>query len=410
MNIVLVSQNYRPMVGGIETQARMLAQEFAARGENVAVAAVNFRVASGSTRLRVLHDSLLVPSFQSYEDNGVRIHALTPTPAERVRMLPVAVRAVPRLQRYAYQPLYEMGYRWYRPIFVPKLRRLMAGADVVHGLCGGYLGWAAQEAAASLSIPYVCTPFVHPGQWGDDRRNIAYYRQADAVIGLVPTDADYLRSIGAPRETVHVVGVSPDLPASANAEAFRAKHRLGDAPLVLYVGRLMKAKGAPALLAAAPHVWRALPDARFVFAGPGTDEERSIFRDVDSRALYLGMISQQDKADALAACNLFCMPSVSEILPTVYLEAWSMGKAVVGGLAHGVPELIAGAGGGIASGQEPAQLADAILSLLRDPQRCQAVGAAGRSLVEQKYSPRAICDTLMNLYRAVQCQEHTCVS
>jgi len=401
MRIVLVSQRFYPMVGGIETQARTVARELAGRGHTVEVAAVNFAPPAGHDRLRVLHDTLLVRPFAGYDDGPVRVHAVTPSAAERARMLPVAVRAIPRVQRYAYQPLYEFGYRWYRPVFVPKLRALFRRADVVHGLCGGYLGWAAQEAAAGLGVPYVCTPFVHPGQWGDDRRNVAYYRRADAVIGLVPTDAAYLERIGVRPDRLRVIGVSPDLPPTADGPGFRRRHGLGDAPVVLYVGRLMPAKGAPAVLAAAPLVWRQLPSARFVFAGPGTPAEQATFAGTDPRVTYLGTVSHQEKADALAASDLFCMPSMSEILPTVYLEAWSYAKPVVAGRAHGVPELVEGCGGGLAAGQEPGELSAAILKLLGDADRRAQAGEAGRAQVREQYSPAAVCDALEQLYRDV---------
>ena len=88
----------------------------------------------------------------------------------------------------------------------------------------------------------------------------------------------------------------------------------------------MQQKGAPAILAAAQSVWQKQPEARFVFIGPASPVEQEMFKSCDSRILYLGRVDPQEKADALAACDIFCMPSMSEILPTVYLEAWSLGR------------------------------------------------------------------------------------
>ncbi len=106
----------------------------------------------------------------------------------------------------------------------------MTDVDVVHSLAGGYLGWTAQAAARDLGIPFVCTPFVHPKQWGDGPEDVEYYEKADAVIGLVETDKEYLASIGVPKENLHIVGVSPNLPATADPKGFREKHGLGAAP------------------------------------------------------------------------------------------------------------------------------------------------------------------------------------
>ena len=122
--------------------------------------------------------------------------------------------------------------------------------------------------------------------------------------------------------------------------------------------------------------------------------------------MHLGKVSAQEKADALAACDVFCMPSMSEILPTVYLEAWSFAKAVVGGRAHGLPELVEGNGGGLATSQEPAEVAAALLKLLNDDKLREKCGAAGKNLVETKYTVAAVTNQLETLYRELVAARH----
>lgn len=399
MRILLVSQHYHPFIGGVETHARQVAHELS-KAHQVSVVAGNFTVNRLPPRFAALHYSTLAPAAASYVDGAVPVHAVTPSPTERLRLLPIAVRAVPVLPRYAYHELNRFGYRSYRGVFVPKLGRLVRGADVVHSLAGGYLGWSAQEAARRAGVPFVCTPFVHPRQWGDGPEDVAYYRQADAVIGLVGTDRDYLREIGVPDELLHVVGVSPDLAADANPTEFRARHALGDASVVLFVGRMVAAKGVRAILAAAEQVWQRVPDTQFVFIGPGTPESANWFAGTDPRIRHLGAVSRQEKADALAACDVFCMPSVSEILPTVYLEAWSYAKPVVGGEAPGLRELVEGNGGGLTVSQRPPEVADALVRLLTRVAERQTMGRRGRALVEQKYAVPTVVRQLLAVYEA----------
>ena len=245
------------------------------------------------------------------------------------------------------------------------------------------------------------TPFVHPHQWGDGPDDVAFYSSADAVIGLVDTDTAYLASLGIAAAKLHTVGVSPDLPPATDPAAFRHRHGLGDAPVVLYVGRMMAQKGAGAVLASMAHVWDRAPATRFVFIGPARPAEAAQFGQLDRRAQYLGRVSPQEKADALAACDVFCMPSMSEILPTVYLEAWVYGKPVIGGRAHGLPELVAGNGAGLTVAQEPGEVATAVLSLVNDADRRHRLGEAGRRLVEGRYSVAAVTGQLLDLYRSV---------
>src|SRR5262249_43178685 len=161
--------------------------------------AMNFKASRLPARLAMLHTSLLAPRCSSYRDlDLVSVHSLAPSATERLRMSPMAIQLLPPLQRYAYHATNRFSYRIYRAVYRSRLRRLMQEmrADVLHSLAGGFLGWTAQQAASDLGVPFVCTPFVHPRQWGDGPQDIAYYRRSQAVIGLVKTDADYLASIG----------------------------------------------------------------------------------------------------------------------------------------------------------------------------------------------------------------------
>jgi phosphatidylinositol alpha-1,6-mannosyltransferase len=400
MKILLVAQNYYPFIGGVETHVRQVAQELA-QHHNVSVVAMNFAPSRLPPRLGVLNGSVLAPAYAGYDDGEVTVHSLAPTFFDRIRMLPIAVRTLPIIQRYAYHGLNRFGYPWYRAVHLPRMRELMRGVEVVHSHAGGYLGWVAEEAAREQGIPYVITPYVHPRQWGDGPEDVQYYNRANAVIGLVSSDRDYLESVGVASHRLHVIGVSPDLQPTSDPNGFRDKHGLSIAPLVLYVGRMMPQKGAQGLLEAAEYVWKTCPEARFVFIGPASDAEKAQFSGRDARVQYLGKVSQQEKADALAACDIFCMPSMSEILPTVYLEAWSSGKPVVGGQAHGLPELVEGNAAGIAVSQNPSEISQALLRLLQSPELRSTLGENGRQLVKSKYSVRAVTSALESLYREV---------
>jgi phosphatidyl-myo-inositol dimannoside synthase len=343
----------------------------------------------------------LTPAYESYKDGEVQVHALTPTWLDRLRMLPIAVRILPKLRGLFFTPLNRFGYPFYKAVFLDRMKALIKDADVVHSFAGNYLGWTAQAAAQALDIPFVCTPFVHPNQWGDDPASVEYYQRSNAVIGLLKSDRDYLESIGVPGDILQTIGVSPDLPETTDAVGFRQHHGLENVPLVLYTGRMMRQKGAKDLLAATQQVWDQIPDARFVFIGPTTPESEEWFANVDSRVMALGRVSQQEKADALAACDVFCMPSMSEILPTVYLEAWSYGKPVVGGYAEGLPELIEGNGAGIAVSQKPDDIAAALIRLLQSSDLREEFGRSGQQLIEKKYSTASVTQQLFQLYTQV---------
>jgi len=399
MTIAFLCANYLPFIGGVETQARAIAQYFAANGHDVRIGASNFSASSLPKRVAMLWDSLLSPSYPDREDDGgIKVTAFSPQGSERLWMLPLILRGAPVLQRHFYHQLRTAGYLWYRRAYIARMRGFLEGAEALHSFAGGYLGWLGEEVAREKGIPFVVSPYAHPGQWGCAPEDISYYNRADAVVALIETDKEYLVSIGVPREKVKIGGVFPLLPESARPQEFRSKHELGDRPLVLYVGRMMAKKGAAAIVAAAQRVWSASPDTVFAFIGPGTPEELSVFPSNESRIRYLGKVSEQEKGDALAACDLFCMPSTSEILPAVYLEAWSYGKPVIGGLADGLPELISGNRAGTNSSQDPQELAGHILHYLQSPEEAARAGESGRELVRKRFSIEAIAAVYLSLY------------
>jgi len=273
---------------------------------------------------------------------------------------------------------------------------------VVHSIAGGYLGWAAQEAARDLGLPFVVTPYVHPGQHGDDADSVAYYRRSDAVLALLETDREMLVDLGVPRDLIQLYGVVPLLPDTSDPSGFRRDHGFGDDPIVLFVGRMVEYKGILALRDAARHVWAKHPNAQFVFIGPVSDAMKAGLSAFDDRMHVLGFVSKQEKADAYAACDVFCMPSKFEILPAVYLEAWSYAKPVVGGPAHGLADLIEGNGAGLVAEQTPESVADALKTLLDDSEQADAMGRRGQKIVRERYSVDALVGVLESVYASVR--------
>ena len=400
MRILIVAQRYHPFVGGVETQTRLFANELAKR-HSVRVAAANFEVPKVPPRLDVLAENMLVPQYESYVDGDVPVVALAPSIGQRLTMLPIAARAIPILRRYRYQQLLAFGFRWYRMAWLNQLRRMAREVDVIHSVAGGYLGWTALEAARAEGKAFACTPYVHPGQHGADAANVAYYKNSDAVFALLETDKKLLVDLGVDASSVHLSGVVPLLPETSDPLSFRGRHGLGDAPVVLYVGRMVEYKGYDVVLKAARRIWADFPDVHFVFVGPGGDPDASEFQDEKGRIHFLGKVSEQEKADALAACTIFSMPSRFEILPAVYLEAWSYGKPVVGGTANGLKELVEGNGAGRISTQEPEELTAILKGMLANPEEAAEMGRRGRQLVEERYTTAAVVRSIESVFEGI---------
>jgi glycosyltransferase involved in cell wall biosynthesis len=90
------------------------------------------------------------------------------------------------------------------------------------------------------------------------------------------------------------------------------------------------------------------------------------------------------------------LPSIAEGLPGALFEAGALGVPVVATAVGGIPEVVVdGVTGILVPPQDPAALADAIASLLDDPERARAMGEAGRQRVEQHFTvERMVAETL----------------
>jgi glycosyltransferase involved in cell wall biosynthesis len=90
----------------------------------------------------------------------------------------------------------------------------------------------------------------------------------------------------------------------------RPARGLGDRPLGLFVGRRQRYKGYNALREAMTAFVRTVPDACLVSVGPATQPASPALP--EGSHVDLGTCDEQEKADGLAACDVFCMPSEGE--------------------------------------------------------------------------------------------------
>ena len=276
---------------------------------------------------------------------------------------------------------------------IEDLRRAVVGADVVHSIAREWAG-PLERAARDAGAAFVETPLVHPGQpfSGAGAADIDRYRRDDAVIALTEWEARWYREHGA--ERVHVTGIGPNL--LALPEVAR------DGATVLFVGRRERYKGYHALRSAAPLVWVERPDAHFVAIGQAAWNARFERGRSDPRWVDRGVVTEEEKAEAYARATIFAMPSEHETFGHTYLEAWGAGLPVIAGDIGPLREVVREGIDGLHVANEPRAVADAILALLREPDRARRMGAAGRERLEREFSWPAVArrtDAAYNLAR-----------
>jgi len=276
-----------------------------------------------------------------------------------------------------------------------------AAVDVVHYVGTGWelLGFAALAEARKRGAGFTVLPAVHPDTWGDSPLDVRLYNQADAVLTLSDHERQHLIRLGTNAALLRTIGLAPASEVTGNEGRFRRTHRLGSRPLVLFVGRKNRGKGYHALRRAMASVMAAVPSTCLITVGP--DAEPPYPQLPEGALLDLGQAEETDKADALAACNVFCMPSAHESFGIAYVEAWSYGKPVVAGPAPAVRELVTDGVNGFCVSQDPTEIAAALVRLLRDPALCQHMGAAGQALQQERYTWDAVTEVHETVFRRV---------
>jgi len=221
------------------------------------------------------------------------------------------------------------------------------------------------------------------------RRHLVAQGIHESRIGVIYNGVDFGRYQGAPDTTT-----------------LRARLGLAAGEMLIgAVGRLGPEKGHAHLIeAVAILVARESLPVRLMIAGDGRSrqalEQLARRCGVADRVIFAGF--QSDVMPYEAALDIFCLPSLKEGLSLSALEAMALGKPVVASRVGGTPEVVAdGETGLLVEPANPEALAQALAALLRDPQRAQAMGEAGRERVARRFDLERMVDETEALYNTL---------
>ena len=203
-------------------------------------------------------------------------------------------------------------------------------------------------------------------------------------------------------------GIDPVPFEKGRPDSARAlRHSLGispDAKVLITVGKLNPPKGHRFVLEALESVRNRFPDLVWLIVGDGISrlelEQTARKRGLTRNVRFLGV--REDVPDLLALSDLFVFPSLSEGLPFVLLEAMAAGKPCIGFRIGPMPEVIEDRVTGLLS--EPASsagIAQAVISLLQNPDPGRRMGEQGRERVRRLFHADRSARQLENLYRSV---------
>lgn len=195
-----------------------------------------------------------------------------------------------------------------------------------------------------------------------------------------------------------------ELPARG---ALRARWGLGEAPLVLFLGRLHFKKGLDLLIPAFDALRRRVPGVQLVIAGPENDDYGQQVRGwvrergLDAAVHFVGSLHGADVLQAYVDADVFALPSYTENFGMTVAEAMACALPVVISDQVNIHAEVSGAGAGLVTACDAGEVTAALELLLRDADRRRAMGAAGRRLVQARFTWPAIVAQLTAEYQKV---------
>ncbi|MDN6565445.1 MAG: glycosyltransferase family 4 protein [Actinomyces sp.] len=306
-------------------------------------------------------------------------------------------------------PTPDVGSRMDALIHDLDIETVWFGASAPLGLLGG----RAKRAGASRVIT---TTHGHEVGWsmvaGARSALHRIFRHADVVTYISSYTLGRLRPfIPDTAEVLHLpsgIDVDRFRPDPAVRASLRARYRLGQAPTVVCVSRLVRRKGQDTLIRVWPRVRAAVPDARLVVVGWGpyarhlAEMRRS--SPVRDSIILTGEVPAEELPGHVAMGDLFAMPCRTrgggldvEGLGIVFLEASAAGLPVIAGDSGGAPEtVLEDVTGTVVGGRDEDALIDALVDLLQDPAKRERLGRAGREWMEAEWTWPHLVDRLVS--------------
>jgi glycosyltransferase involved in cell wall biosynthesis len=324
----------------------------------------------------------------------------------------------------------------------------MPKAKLYHTACTGYAGLAAAIGASRNQAPLLLSEHgiylrermgdICRSQWIPEKQRqhptmaqplsslrqlwIGFfdllgrlcYQRSDTVVALFEKNAEAQRHFGADPARMAIIpnGIRTEECEAWHEQRLTRRSANPGSQVIGFLGRVVSIKDIKTLLQTARRVCDALPDARFLIAGP-TEEEPEYFQECQELSSQLSLqhhidfMGSVDRATFLPKLDLMILTSVSEGLPFVVIESLASGVPVVSTDVGACVEILMGRPadtpaigpcGLIAEVGSADGLAAACIRLLTDTPLLDTLTANGRNLAARHYHERDALGAYRRLY------------
>ncbi|MEJ2539635.1 MAG: glycosyltransferase family 4 protein [Gemmatimonadota bacterium] len=396
MRVCLFTETFHPVIGGGETQARLLAEGLTAGGV--------------PTFVLTRRSDAALPSSERV--GTLPVVRLRPTGSGQLKKWGLVLSGVPELvrRRRDYDVLLLCGFRiiGLSAVLVAKAlgKRVVLKADSQGEMSGAFFTAGLARFGVKPSS-FAFRTFL--------RLRNAILRRGDAFVAITEAVAEELRAAAVSEEEIHRIpnAVDTERFSPAGADEKRAlRHRLGlpqDGAIVTYTGRLVTYKGLPLLVDVWSRLRARFPDALLLLVGTGgldihacENELRSTVRErgMEGSVRFTGGVENVE--DYLKASDAFAFPTENDAFPSSVIEAMTTRLPVITTPVGAIPEIVTDGVNGllVPAGDGPA-LETALARVLADPALADALGSAAWSTVQERYSAGGVTARYLELLETV---------
>ncbi|MCX6718063.1 MAG: glycosyltransferase family 4 protein [Candidatus Staskawiczbacteria bacterium] len=331
---------------------------------------------------------------------GHEVHVIA---SGRKELFKETVEANFYVRRISYPKIPSLGfvYFWLKiPFYIKNIN-----PDIVH--CQN----TQMGIPALLYKKFFKTPYVVLGHGSDiylDWKlkkiiNKLVFGNADKIIALTEDMKKNIQKTCKKEVVVIPNGISLENFEGLSKEESRRKLEIGpDEKIVFFAGGLHAVKGLEYLITAFKIIKEKMPEARLILAGEGT-ERRKLERlarrnDLKEQVSFIGNVPNNKIPGYMISSDIFALPSLSEGLPIVILEAMASGLPIVASRVRGIPEILKDKENGfLVEPKNPVKLAEKILCLLSDSELRKQISLKNKEAVK-KYSLDSITEELLKIY------------
>ena len=315
------------------------------------------------------------------------------------------------------------GERFTLPIGITLRQVKKFGPDIIHAHTPFSVGWEAVLVSKILKVPLVGThhtfynhylkhikldfEWMKKVSW---KFTIGFYNRCDLILSPSKSLADELVREGLKcpiRVLQNSINANLFKPAEDPSAKEAAKKSFGVKNCsVCYMGRLSYEKSIEQVVQAFALINKKMPELNLMLIGDGPErknlEELAKNLQVSESIIFTGsLLYNDDLARGLQANDLFVSASKSENMPLSVLEAMACGLPMVLVREKGLAELVKeNINGVFAKTDDPANIAEKIMSLLSQPELLGKLGQGSR-LLATEYSNEKVTDLLVKSYEKV---------